>query len=366
MVELTAYRIQSTRSRSALLTQSAMKMPAIAESHLSSCASCWQPPASTTASSRSSPKCCPRPARCSSAARWPCYAPIRRSGSSRRPAACGAARFPPKSSPTPSIATAVATWHDWSAAPLGDGLRPGGPPRRRRRAVRAVRRGARRGRQRRRRPPASASSRIRRLETILEITHAWRQTNSMEALLKAMAEAATELLAADRASIFLWDRAAQGARRPARAGREGQRAAHPRRHRASSARSSTPASRAASAAAWATTKSIARSIRPPATRRARILCVPLRGARRRMPRRLRSAQQARRPLHRRGRARPDRAGRPRRGRACRTRRSSRSCSPSTSSWSSRRPRACSSSARARPSRPCARRSAASPTPTWRS
>jgi Nif-specific regulatory protein len=49
--------------------------------------------------------------------------------------------------------------------------------------------------------------RIRRLETILEITHAWRQTNSMEALLKAMAEAATELLAADRASIFLWDRA---------------------------------------------------------------------------------------------------------------------------------------------------------------
>jgi Nif-specific regulatory protein len=49
--------------------------------------------------------------------------------------------------------------------------------------------------------------RIRRLETILEITHAWRQTNCMEALLKAMAEAATELLHADRASIFLWDRA---------------------------------------------------------------------------------------------------------------------------------------------------------------
>jgi transcriptional regulator with GAF, ATPase, and Fis domain len=48
--------------------------------------------------------------------------------------------------------------------------------------------------------------RILRLETILEITHAWRQTNSMEALLKAMAEAATELLQADRASIFLWDR----------------------------------------------------------------------------------------------------------------------------------------------------------------
>jgi transcriptional regulator with GAF, ATPase, and Fis domain len=49
--------------------------------------------------------------------------------------------------------------------------------------------------------------RIERLETILEITNAWRQTNSMEALLKAMAEAATQLLQADRASIFLWDRA---------------------------------------------------------------------------------------------------------------------------------------------------------------
>jgi Nif-specific regulatory protein len=48
--------------------------------------------------------------------------------------------------------------------------------------------------------------RIRRLETILEITNAWRQTNSMSALLKAMAEAATELLNSDRASIFLWDR----------------------------------------------------------------------------------------------------------------------------------------------------------------
>jgi Nif-specific regulatory protein len=51
-----------------------------------------------------------------------------------------------------------------------------------------------------------SEQRIKRLETILEITNAWRQTNSMEALLKAMAEAATELLRADRASIFLWDR----------------------------------------------------------------------------------------------------------------------------------------------------------------
>ncbi len=49
--------------------------------------------------------------------------------------------------------------------------------------------------------------RIRRLEKILEITHAWGQTSCMEALLLAMAEAATELLSADRASIFLWDKA---------------------------------------------------------------------------------------------------------------------------------------------------------------
>jgi Nif-specific regulatory protein len=51
-----------------------------------------------------------------------------------------------------------------------------------------------------------AMQRIRRLETILQITHAWRQTHSMEGLLEAMAKAATELLHADRASIFLWDR----------------------------------------------------------------------------------------------------------------------------------------------------------------
>jgi Nif-specific regulatory protein len=49
--------------------------------------------------------------------------------------------------------------------------------------------------------------RARRLEKILEITHAWGQSDCMESLLQAMAEAATELLQADRASIFLWDRA---------------------------------------------------------------------------------------------------------------------------------------------------------------
>ncbi len=49
--------------------------------------------------------------------------------------------------------------------------------------------------------------RAHRLETILEITHAWGQTNCMETLLQAMAQAATQLLGADRASIFLWDKA---------------------------------------------------------------------------------------------------------------------------------------------------------------
>ena len=48
--------------------------------------------------------------------------------------------------------------------------------------------------------------RVSRLETILDITHEWHQTNEMETLLTRMAEAAARLLAADRASIFLWDK----------------------------------------------------------------------------------------------------------------------------------------------------------------
>ncbi len=48
--------------------------------------------------------------------------------------------------------------------------------------------------------------RIRRLETILQISHDWNQTRETEPLLVQMAEAATRLLDADRASIFLWDR----------------------------------------------------------------------------------------------------------------------------------------------------------------
>ena len=48
--------------------------------------------------------------------------------------------------------------------------------------------------------------RIERLEAILTIAGQWNQTNEMEPLLVQMAEAATRLLQADRASIFLWDR----------------------------------------------------------------------------------------------------------------------------------------------------------------
>jgi Nif-specific regulatory protein len=51
-----------------------------------------------------------------------------------------------------------------------------------------------------------ATCRIRRLETVLDITHEWHQTNEMETLLTRMAEAATRFFNADRASIFLWDK----------------------------------------------------------------------------------------------------------------------------------------------------------------
>ncbi len=51
----------------------------------------------------------------------------------------------------------------------------------------------------------NARRRIERLETILHIASGWNQTGEMEPLLVQMAEAATRLLGADRASIFLWD-----------------------------------------------------------------------------------------------------------------------------------------------------------------
>ena len=48
--------------------------------------------------------------------------------------------------------------------------------------------------------------RVERLEAILQIAASWSQTGEMEPLLDQMAQAATRLLHADRASIFLWDR----------------------------------------------------------------------------------------------------------------------------------------------------------------
>jgi Nif-specific regulatory protein len=48
--------------------------------------------------------------------------------------------------------------------------------------------------------------RIRRLEATLEIANQWNQAHEVEPLLAQMAEAATKLWEADRASIFLWDR----------------------------------------------------------------------------------------------------------------------------------------------------------------
>ncbi len=50
---------------------------------------------------------------------------------------------------------------------------------------------------------------IARQAAILEIAAQWQQTLEMDALLKRMAEAATKLLSAERASIFLWDQAAK-------------------------------------------------------------------------------------------------------------------------------------------------------------
>jgi transcriptional regulator with GAF, ATPase, and Fis domain len=48
---------------------------------------------------------------------------------------------------------------------------------------------------------------IARLSALLGIAAQWQQTLEMDALLARMAEASTKLLSAERASIFLWDRA---------------------------------------------------------------------------------------------------------------------------------------------------------------
>jgi len=48
--------------------------------------------------------------------------------------------------------------------------------------------------------------RIDRLQTILEIAGRWKQTQRTDELLRQIAEASTQLLSAERASIFLWDK----------------------------------------------------------------------------------------------------------------------------------------------------------------
>ena len=157
--------------------------------------------------------------------------------------------------------------------------------------------------------------RVERLETILEITHDWQQTNEMETLLVRMAEAATRLLRRRPRQHLPLGQAEQNDRRPAGAGRRGRRAAACRTMRASSARWFKPASRAASAATHDDDE-IDRAVdRKTGYQTETILCVPLVSPDGDTARRVRGAQQARRPVHRRGPARPDRAGVVRRRRA---------------------------------------------------
>ena len=54
-----------------------------------------------------------------------------------------------------------------------------------------------------------AVGRAERLEAVLAIAGQWHQIQRMDVLLEQMAEAATRLLGAERASIFLWDRGQQ-------------------------------------------------------------------------------------------------------------------------------------------------------------
>ena len=153
-----------------------------------------------------------------------------------------------------------------------------------------------------------APRRIDRLQTILDITHEWHQTNEMETLLVRMAEAATRLLDADRASIFLWDkpnktivgRPALGVeggelRLPDDAGIVGQVIQTGEPRRVSGAHDDDEIDRAVDRKTGYRTKTI--------------LCVPLVSPHGDAARRVRGAQQARRRVHRRRSARPDRAGR---------------------------------------------------------
>ena len=295
-------------------------------------------------------------------------APRRRPGRSRRLAELRPAPCRSISPPRRLERDAVVRRDRWLAAPL-DGSRA-------RRCCAAdmcrKRKSCRRGRARCADALAIAEQtssalvrRADRLETILDITHEWHQTNEMETLLVRMAEAATQMFDADRASIFLVGQAEQDDRRPAGARRRRGRAALAGRcgHRRPGGSNRRAAARVP---AREDAAEIDRAVDTKTGYRTKtILCVPLVSPRRRAARRVRGAQQARRPVHRRRRARPGRAGRLRRRRARKHAAIRASCSSGRSSWSSRRPRTRCSSARARRFRPCARRSAASPTPIWR-
>jgi Nif-specific regulatory protein len=53
---------------------------------------------------------------------------------------------------------------------------------------------------------ASAQRRVRRLQSMLEMSNRWNQSRETESLLEEMARTSTQLLDAQRATIFLWDK----------------------------------------------------------------------------------------------------------------------------------------------------------------
>ena len=142
-----------------------------------------------------------------------CAAPRRRPGRSRRRAAsqrrpCRSTSPPRRWSATRS-STATAGWRRRCALrrDVAEPARPAGPrPIVRKRSLSRQSRGARRCARHRRAEVSRRSAAPTACETILDITHEWQQTNDMETLLVRMAEAATQMFDADRASIFLWDK----------------------------------------------------------------------------------------------------------------------------------------------------------------
>ena len=158
------------------------------------------------------------------------------------------------------------------------------------------------------------AQRLRRLEAIVQIAQRWNQSHEMESLLADMAEAATRLLGADRASIFLWDRAGRTLvgrpalgvendelRIPDDAGVVGQVVQTGQARRVDVAVDPDSIDHQVDARLGYRTKTL--------------LCVPLRGTSGERFRGVRADQQALGQFHRRGRGGVDRTGRPCRRRA---------------------------------------------------